>query len=271
MDADTRIDLRGGSRMPVLGLGTWLLTRDTARTVAAALELGYRLIDTSGDYGTQPGDGDEIRKSGIDREEVYLVTKVEEDEDAYDAARRNLEELELDYADLMLIHRPPPGGVGGDLWRGLVRAQDDGFTRDIGVSNYSVEELKILIEGTGVKPVVNQVEWSPFGWSRQMLDYCRSQGILVQAWSPLTRSERLDQPLVVQVAEDCGKTPAQVVLRWHLQVGTVPLPKASSPQHLAENLDVFDFELTDAEIAAIDAMEQPDGSGRVSAHPDEVN
>lgn len=256
MDANARVQLHSGRSHPVLGLGTWQLTEDTAGTVAEAIRLGYRLIDTSGDYGTQPGVGEGIRKSGIDREEIYLVTKVEEDEDAYDAARRNLEELELDFADLMLIHRPPPGGVGGDLWRGLVRARDEGFTRDIGVSNYSVEELKILIEGTGVKPVVNQVEWSPFGWSRQMLDYCRSQGILVQAWSPLTRSERLDQRLVVQIAKDCGKTPAQVVLRWHLQIGTVPLPKANSPQHLAENLDVFDFELSDEQMEELSSVNQ---------------
>lgn len=256
MDTQATRPLSSGRGHPVLGLGTWKLGDDTAGTVAEALRLGYRLVDTSGDYGTQPGVGEGIRQSGLDRDDIFLVTKVEEDEDAYDATRRNLAELGLDYADLMLIHRPPPSGVGEELWRGLIRARDEGLTRDIGVSNYSVEQLEELVSATGETPAVNQIEWSPFGWSQEMLDYCEENGILVQAWSPITRSERLDDRLLTGIASTYGKTPAQVVLRWHLQLGTVPLPKANSRDHLAENLDVFDFQLDDEHMRQLSDLNQ---------------
>ncbi|HVX57451.1 MAG TPA: aldo/keto reductase, partial [Candidatus Saccharimonadales bacterium] len=165
MNAQSRITLRSGNKMPIMGLGTWKLTRDTADTVAKALELGYRMIDTSGDYGTQPGVGEGIRRSGIGRDEVYLVTKVEETDDAYEATLRNLRELQLDHADLVLIHRPPADEVGLELWRGLIRAKQEGLARDIGVSNYSIDQLQALTDATGETPAVNQIEWSPFGHS----------------------------------------------------------------------------------------------------------
>jgi 2,5-diketo-D-gluconate reductase A len=163
VDANSETVLHTGNRMPVLGLGTWQLTDDTPGTVENALRLGYRLIDTSGDYGTQPGIGEGIRRSGIERSGFYLVTKVEETDDSYEATVKNLAELGLDQADLMLIHRPPSSGPGEALWRGLIRAKEDGLTRDIGVSNYSIKQIEALIEATGKVPVVNQIEWSPFG------------------------------------------------------------------------------------------------------------
>jgi 2,5-diketo-D-gluconate reductase A len=255
MDADTRIDLRGGGRMPVLGLGTWQL-RDTPQTVATALELGYRLIDTSGDYGTQPGIARGIRDSGVDRSELYVTTKVEETDDAYDATRRNLDELRLDYADLMLIHRPPDSGAGEELWRGLIRARDEGLATDIGVSNYSIEHIEALIEATGEIPAVNQVEWSPFGHSEELLEHSRRRGIVLQAYSPVTRTERLADGRLTSMAAGYGKTPAQVLLRWNLQRGTVPLPKANQRKHLTENLDIFDFELTDRDLDALDGLNE---------------
>src|SRR5918996_4797811 len=192
MRLDSTLPLLTGRAMPVLGLGTWQLTHDTAGTVEEALRLGYRMIDTSSDYGTQPGTGEAIRRSGLERRQIYLVTKVEEDEDAYDGTVRDLQELGLDYADLMLIHRPPARGAGRELWEGLIRARDDGLTRDIGVSNYAIDQIEELIETTGEVPAVNQIEWTPFGWSREMLEYCREHRILIQAYSPLTRIERLD-------------------------------------------------------------------------------
>jgi 2,5-diketo-D-gluconate reductase A len=245
MDANTPLSLRSGRAHPVLGLGTWQLTRDTAGTVVEALRLGYRLIDTSGDYGTQGGIGEGLRRSELDRDEIYLVTKVEEDEDAYDSTRQNLHELGVDYADLMLIHRPPSSGAGEELWDGLRRARDDGLTRDIGVSNYAVDQIEALVEASGEIPAVNQIEWSPFGWSQKMLDYCQEHRILVQAYSPLTRARRLDENALTRIADEYDKSPAQILLRWNLQLGSVPLPKANQREHLVENLDVFDFRLAD--------------------------
>ncbi|MGH3023292.1 MAG: aldo/keto reductase [Gaiellaceae bacterium] len=246
-----RLTLHTGRTMPVLGLGTWQLTRDTAGTVEEALRLGYRMIDTSGDYGTQPGIGEAIRRSGLERDELFLVTKVEEDEDAYEATGRNLHELGLEYADLMLVHRPPPTGAGRGLWEGLIQARDEGRARDIGVSNYSAEQIDELVEVTGEVPVVNQIEWSPFGWSPEMLEFCHGRGIVIQAYSPLTRTRRLDDPALASIAADSHKTPAQLLIRWNIELGVAPLPKANDPAHLAENLDVFDFELDDSRLAEL--------------------
>lgn len=250
------VSLRTGNRMPVLGLGTWELTHETAESTAHALRLGYRMIDTSGDYGTQPGIGDGIRSHGVDRESVYVVTKVEEDEDAFEAARRNVRELGFDYADLILIHRPPEDGVGVDLWRGLARAREQGIARDIGVSNYDIEQIEELTRATGERPVVNQIEWSPFGHSERMRRYCRENGIVIQAYSPLTRTERLDDEKLVEIAQRNRKTPAQVLIRWSLQSGTVPLPKAGRQDHQHENLDVFDFRLGDEDMGGLDALNE---------------
>lgn len=254
MNADRTVSLNTGSSMPVLGLGTWQLTDDTAAAVEQAIELGYRLIDTSGDYGTQPGIGEALRRTDVDRDDIFVTTKVEEDEDAYEASRRNLAELGLDQVDLMLIHRPPRSGAGVELWEGLIRARNVGLARDIGVSNYSVEQIEELYRSSGEMPAVNQIEWSPFGWSREMLQWCREHDVVIQAYSPLTRTTRLGDETLSAVAARYGKTPAQVLLRWNLQLGTVPIPKANRRQHEAENLDIFDFSLTDTDMAELDAL-----------------
>jgi 2,5-diketo-D-gluconate reductase A len=242
--------------MPVLGLGTWQLTNDTAGMIEAALQLGYRLIDTSGDYGTQPGIGEAIRRSGIGRSGFYLATKVEETDDAYAATRKNLGELGLDHADLMLIHRPPPSGAGEDLWRGLSKAREDGLAKDIGVSNYSVELIDALIEATGDVPTVNQIEWSPFGYSDEMLLYAREKHIVIQAYSPLTRTKRLKDERLSAIAETYGKSTAQLLIRWNLQRGTVALPKANQNNHLEENIDVFDFEIGGADMEDLNRLNE---------------
>ena len=242
--------------MPVLGLGTWQLNDDTAGTVVEALRLGYRMIDTSGDYGTQPGIGDGLRRTDLDRGEIFLVTKVEEDEDAYDATRRNLEELGVGYADLMLIHRPPRTGAGRVLWEGLIRARDEGLAVDIGVSNYSIQQIDELIRSTGETPAVNQIEWSPFGWSGEMLDFCDRHGIVIQAYSPLTRGRRLDNERLRSVAARHGRTPAQVLLRWSVQRGAVPLPKANRRDHLVENLEALGFEVDSADLDVLNSLNE---------------
>jgi diketogulonate reductase-like aldo/keto reductase len=255
MSLDSTVTLRTGSTMPILGLGTWQLTIDMAATVEAALDLGYRMIDTSGDYGTQPGIGEAIRHSGIDRGSICLFTKVEETDDAYAATRKNLRELQQDYADLMLIHRPPPSGAGEELWEGLIRARKDGLTKDIGVSNYSTELIDALIAATGEAPTVNQIEWSPFGCSEHMLRYCRDHNIVIQAYSPLTRTKRLGDERLRDIAAKYDHTPAQVLLRWNLQRGTIPLPKANQRQHLEEDL-LFDFEIGDEDMAVLNRLNE---------------
>ena len=242
--------------MPVLGLGTWQLKRDTAGTVEAAIAHGYRMIDTSGDYGTQPGIAEGLRRSGVGRDDIYIVTKVEETDDAYEATVRNVGELGLDYADLMLIHRPSDSGAGEDLWRGLIRAKADGLTRDIGVSNYSIPLIEALIRDSGEIPVVNQIEWSPFGHSDEMKRYCEDQGILIEAYSPLTRTKRLADRRLRYIASHYEKTPAQLLIRWNLQRRTVPLPKANQSDHFAENIDVFDFEISEQDLAALDNLNE---------------
>lgn len=243
MNAQSTITLRSGKRMPVFGLGTWELTQDTSGTVTRALAMGYRLIDTACDYGSQPGIGEAIRSGVVDRGSICLVAKVEENDDAYRATRKYLQEIGVEYADLMLIHRPPHDGVGEELWNGLARARDKGLVRDIGVSNYSIEQIERLAERTGEMPPVNQIEWTPFGHDQRMLDFCRKNDVVIQAYSPLTRAERLDDEKLDAIAARYGKTPAQVLVRWNLQLGTVPLPKANRREHLKENFAVFDFEL----------------------------
>lgn len=256
MDMNSKITLHTGRKMPIMGLGTWELIKDTADTIAKALLLGYPMIDTSGDYGTQPGIGDGIRKSRMSRDDFYLVTKVEENEDAYGSLKKNLDELGLDYADLVLIHRPPRRGSGVELWKDLIRAKEEGLAKDIGVSNYQESQIDELIRQTDEMPAVNQIEWTPFGHSLEMLEYCRDNGIILQAYSPLTRAERLDDPELLDLSEKYNKSPAQILTRWNLQLGTVPIVKANRIEHLKEDINVFDFELDEDDMATLNSMNE---------------
>jgi 2,5-diketo-D-gluconate reductase A len=253
---DSRYILPSGNRMPLLGLGTWELRHRTEEIVTAALDAGYRLFDTSGDYHTQHGIGAALHASGVPRESVYLVTKIEEGEGCQDAARRNLAELRTDYADLVLLRHAGDDGIGETQWRDLRRARSEGMARDIGVTNYSIEQIEELVYRTGEMPAVNQIEWSPFGHSPRMLDFCRDNDIVIQAGSPLTRATRLNDDKIAQMAARYGKTPAQLLLRWSLQMGVVPLPKANTPQHLGENLRAFTFEISAQDMLGLRALNQ---------------
>jgi diketogulonate reductase-like aldo/keto reductase len=254
--AEFTVPLHTGRRMPQLGLGTYQLRTHTVETVLRALESGYRMIDTSGDYHTQRGIGEALGHCDLDRSDYYVVTKIEETDDAHEAVRRNLTELRLDYADLVLIHRPPDHGVGEALWQGLRRAKRERLARDIGVSNYSIEQIEELVYLTGELPTVNQIEWSPFGHSPRMLDFCHDNHIVIQAWSPLTRAVRLNDDKLTAMAARYGKTPAQLLIRWNLQLGVVPLPKANHTQHQRENLDVFDFEIRPPDMVKLRTLNQ---------------
>ncbi len=250
------VRLRTGNEMPVMGLGTWLLNHDTAGTVAYALGLGYPMIDTSSDYRTQPGIGAALRISGTARDRIYISTKVEETDDAYERTKFDLKELGLDFADLMLIHRPPPAGAGVRLWRGLIRARNEGLARDIGVSNYSPELIERLIDATDEAPAVNQIEWSPFGHSEKMRRYCDELGIIIQAYSPLTRATRLGDERLVRIAQKYGKSPTQILIRWNIDQGAVPIPKANQRRHLEENIDVFDFEIARSDLRLLNSLNE---------------
>lgn len=256
MDIHSTVQLHTGTRMPVIGLGTWGIRGSIRQAIEEALACGYRMIDTSGDYGSQPSIGELMSRGAIPRESVYLVTKIEETDNAYEATLHALEELQTHYIDLMLIHRPPRTGAGVDLWRGLIRAQKEGKIRDIGVSNYSEQQIQTLVGATGILPVVNQIEWSPFGWSQQMYDFCKENNIVIQAYSPLTRAERLNDGIVAQIADKYNKTPAQILIRWSLQQGLVPLPKAESDQHIEENISVFDFHLNDEDMSILNSLNE---------------
>lgn len=257
MDPNSAISLNTGNPMPVSGFGTWPLKGDDAtHAVAEALKQGYRMIDTSGDYGNQREVGRAIKDSGLNRQELFVITKIEPHQDAYSATAKNLKELGLSYVDLVLIHSPPAEGVGVELWEGLIQARDEGLTKDIGVSNYSCEQMDELIYATDEVPVVNQIEWSPFGHSMHMLDWADENEIIIQAYSSLTRAEKLDDDTMLKLAGKYNKTPAQIIIRWNLQHHVVPLIKASTREHMQENLNVFDFEITPEDMQDLDSLNE---------------
>jgi diketogulonate reductase-like aldo/keto reductase len=253
---DSTRRLRTGREIPVLGLGTWMLTSHTRDMVANALRLGYRLVDTSGDYHTQAGIGEAIAELAPPREEIYVVSKVETDQDTYQATCKNLDELGLDYLDLVLIHEAPDKGVGEDLWRGLIRARDEGKARDIGVCSYKIAQLQELMDLTGEVPAVHQLEWSPFGHSLDMLNFCVAHEIQVQAYSPLTRGKRLADERLADIAAKYEKTPAQLILRWNLQHGVIPIPKAGRADHQQQNLEIFDFDIEAIDMSTLDGLNE---------------
>ena len=253
---DSVLRLRTGREMPILGLGTWMLTSHTAESVQHAFEMGYRMVDTSADYQTQGGIGKAVRRYTGQRQSLYVTTKVEPEKDGYASIRQSLDELKLAYVDLVLIHRAPEKGVGEKVWTQLLRARDEGLTRDIGVCSYKVDQLTALGENTGELPAVHQIEWSPFGHSLDMLNYCHAQKIVLQAYSPLTRGKRLQDERLAEIADKYGKSPAQIILRWNLQHGVVPVPKAYREDHQRENLDIFDFVLDASHMATLDGLNE---------------
>jgi diketogulonate reductase-like aldo/keto reductase len=259
--ARTTLPLNTGGLIPQVGLGVWQIRRGgpAREAVLAALRSGYRHVDTARIYGNERDVGDAIRQCEIAREEIFVTTKLWNDDQGYEKAMRGLDaslaQLGLDYVDLYLVHWPVYG-KRKDSWRALERLFRDKKARAIGVSNYLVPHLRELLAEAGVVPAVNQIELSPFLQRRETVKMCQEKGIVVEAYSPLTRGARLRHPAVVRVAERVGKSPAQVLLRWGVQHGLVVLPKSSNEARIAENGDLFGFTLDSASMAELDALEE---------------
>jgi 2,5-diketo-D-gluconate reductase A len=273
------ITLNDGSTIPQLGFGVYQIEPDqTADAVKTALDLGYRHIDTAEMYQNERGVGEGIRNSGLDRGEVFITSKLNNGFHKPDDARRafdgTLEALGFDgdddYVDLFLIHWPLPTLYDGDFvstWKTLEEFKKDGRARSIGVSNFQVDHLERLARETETVPAVNQIEVHPYFVNEAVRAYGREHGIATEAWSPIAQGKVLDDPEVTRIAEATGKTPAQVVLRWHIQRGDIVFPKSVTPKRIEENLALFDFELGDADIDALTALDKGE-DGRTGANPD---
>ncbi len=267
---ESRISLNDGNKMPVLGLGVWQAAsgRETRKAVAVALETGYRLIDTAKLYGNERDVGAAIRESGIPREEVFVTTKLWNNDHGYEAALRAFErsrrELGLDHVDLYLIHWPVPS-LRDESWKALAKLHESGLARSIGVSNYTIRHLEAMASTSPVPPAVNQVEFHPFLYQEDLLGFCRRRGIQLEAYSPLTRGHRLTDPAITGIAAKYGRTPAQVLIRWNLQHGLVVIPKSVRPERIRENAAVFDFELKGEDMKLLDSLDE---SSHVAWNPD---
>jgi 2,5-diketo-D-gluconate reductase A len=258
--------LNDGSTVPAIGFGTYPMKgEDGVAAIHSAIELGYRLIDTAVNYENEHEVGEAIRRSGVAREELRVTSKLPGRDHGYDEAiasvHGSLQRLGLDYLDLHLIHWPNPSvGRYVEAWRALVDLREQGLVRSIGVSNFTAEHLERIVAETGVTPAVNQIELHPYFPQAPMREVDQRLGIRTEAWSPLgKRQAPFGAAPVAAAAQRHGVTPGQVILRWHVQLGTVPIPKSATPERQRQNLDVFGFELSEDEVAAITALGRPDG------------
>jgi 2,5-diketo-D-gluconate reductase A len=272
------IDLNNGQTIPQLGFGVYQIDpAETADAVRQALEVGYRHIDTAEMYGNEAGVGQGIRDAGLDRDEVFITSKLNNGYHEPDAARRafdqTLVELGTDHVDLFLIHWPLPTLYGGDFvstWKTLEEFYRDGRARSIGVSNFQVPHLRRLASETDVVPAVNQIEVHPYLLNDEVRAYGAEHRIATEAWSPIAQGGVLKDPAITAIADRVGKSAAQVVLRWHVQRGDIIFPKSTTPSRIRENFEIFDFELTDDDVAAISALDRGD-AGRTGGHPDTMD
>jgi 2,5-diketo-D-gluconate reductase A len=271
-NAVPQTELRDGEQIPQLGFGVFQIPpEETAEAVTLALQAGYRHIDTAAAYQNEAEVGQAIKASGLEREELFVTTKCFNDHHGYEQARKAFQEsfdrLEMDYVDLYLIHWPVPSqDKYVETWKAFIELQKEGRVRSIGVSNFQPAHLRRLIDETGVTPSVNQVELHPRfqqpGLRREHADL----GIATEAWSPLAQGDVLDDSVIVGIAEEHDRTPGQVVLRWHLQLGNIVFPKSVTPERIEENFDVFGFHLPDADMEAIEALDRGE---RIGPDPDD--
>jgi len=265
------VTLNNGVQIPQLGFGVFQVPpEETAQVVGTALEAGYRSIDTARAYGNEAGVGEAVRSAGIPREELFLTTKLWNTHHGYDAALqafdRSLSDLGVDYLDLYLIHWPVPSADRYvETWTAFEKLASDGRVRAIGVSNFTEAHLQRLLDETGTVPVLNQVELHPNFPQAELRAFHARHGITTEAWSPLAQGGLLKERSLVALAEKYDKTPAQIILRWHLQIGNVVIPKSVTPERIRSNIDVFDFELADDDIATIDSLA---GGERIGPDPE---
>ncbi|KEP70642.1 oxidoreductase [Thioclava dalianensis] len=265
------ITLNDGTKIPQLGLGVWKMPEEeTPGLIMSALNNGYRHIDTAAAYGNEAGVGRGILESGVPRDEIFITTKLWNDRQGYDETLRAFDEsmgkLGLETLDLYLIHWPMPNrGHYVDTWKAFVKLQQEGRIRAIGVSNFLPEHLERLIDETGITPALNQVELHPrFQQSAQRAAHAKL-GIATECWSPLGQGEALSNPVLTEIASRHGKSVAQVILRWQVQLGCITIPKSSNHDRMRENITIFDFELSDAEMARIKDLDAADG--RIGSDP----
>ncbi|MEY4435040.1 MAG: hypothetical protein RIR16_1080 [Actinomycetota bacterium] len=259
-----------GQKIPQLGLGVYKVTPDIGvDLVRLAIGNGYRRIDTAALYDNEPEIGAGVRTSGVDREELFVTTKIWNDRQGYpevfDAVEESLNRLNIGYLDMLLIHWPAPAqGKFVETWRAFEELLDKGRVRGIGVSNFNPEHIEELIESSNVIPAINQVELHPGLQQAEVRAINQKFGILTEAWSPLARARMNDEGVIQSISSRTGKTPAQVILRWHIQLGNLVIPKSSNPDRLSENIDVFDFELTETDMASIATLEN---GNRIGPNP----
>ena len=258
---ESRINLNDGVSMPLFGIGVWRMEpgRETREAVTLALELGYIHIDTASMYKNEEDVGAAVQESSLPRENLFITSKVHTSEVGYDATleafERSLQKLKLSYIDLYLIHKPVEG-FRQNTWKALEKLKNDGICRSIGVSNFSPRHLDEILEICEFIPAVNQIEMNPFLAQKTISDYCRSKNIHITGFCPLARTEKSKDPAIVDVANECGKTWAQVMIRWSLQKQITTIPKSVKPQRIRENSDVFDFELNEKQMQRLDDLDQ---------------
>lgn len=266
------IQMNDGRRIPQLGFGVFLIPDEQVEpALREAFAAGYRSVDTAALYGNEQGVGRAIASSGLRREELFVTTKVWNDRHGYDetlkAMDESLERLRLDHVDLYLIHWPVPGRDRYvETWRALIRLREQGLARSIGVSNFTPAHLRRLMDETDVVPAVNQIELHPRFQQRELREFHDAHGIVTESWSPLARSELLDDPVIARIARKHGRSPAQVILRWHLEHGFVTIPKSVTPHRIRENIQLFDFRLDGEDLAEMERLDTPEG--RIGPDPD---
>lgn len=258
---DSTVKLNNGVNMPIIGLGVWQAAEGTEveKAVAAALAAGYRLIDTAKIYGNEMGVGNAVKSANVPREQLFITTKLWNEDQGYDAALQAIDnsllELQLSYVDLYLVHWPNNNReVREETWRAMEAIFNTGKAKAIGVSNYTIAHLKEMDTYATIPPAVNQIEWNPFVYDTPLLAACKERNIVVEAYSPLSRGERLMDPRITAIAEKYGKTNAQILIRWCLAHECVVIPKSVQEERIRENIDVFDFMLKDADIVALNAL-----------------
>jgi len=272
------IELNTGALIPQLGFGVFQIPpKETAEAVKTALDIGYRHIDTAEMYGNEKEVGQGVRDAGLDRADVYITSKLNngfhEPDDARRAFDGTLSALETDYVDLFLIHWPLPTLYGGDFvstWNVLEEFAADGRARSIGVSNFQVEHLERLTKESNIVPAANQIEAHPYFTNDAVRAYGNEHGIATEAWSPIAQGKVLADPVIKKIADAIGKSPAQVVLRWHIQRGDIVFPKSVTPERIKENLALFDFELDSSDMDAITGLDKGE-AGRTGPNPDKFD